>query len=60
MHYVIAYDNYYPQGGFKDIMFKGSYEDCELVKEVIVRKHRYDRVFIEEECVRTDVSSWVN
>ena len=44
MHYVIAYDDYYPRGGFKDIMFKGSFEDCELVKESIVRKRRYDRV----------------
>lgn len=60
MHYVIAHDDYYPRGGFKDIMFKGSFEDCELVKEAIVRKSRYDRVYITEDNTRTDVSSWVN
>lgn len=60
MHYVIAHDHYYPVGGFNDIMFKGSFEDCELVKKAILGKCLYDRVYITEDNVRTDLSSWVN
>jgi hypothetical protein len=57
MHYVVAHDHYYPVGGFNDIKFKGSYEDCLLVKEELSKRHDY--VCITEDHVNTTLSDWI-
>lgn len=57
MFYVQANDYYYPSGGFRDIYFKGSYEDCCNVVEILKRKDRYDNVeIVTDEDVITDLS----
>lgn len=57
MYYVVAHDHYYPCGGFRDIKFKGSWDDCEQVKQVL--EERYDVVRIEDGFVSTRLPDWL-
>lgn len=52
MPYVVAHNHYYPCGGFNDIKFQGSYEDCNEVAEAL--RERYDRVDVVDPYVNTN------
>lgn len=39
MFYVVAYDYYYPCGGFDDVKFMGCYSDCLEVVEALQSKY---------------------
>lgn len=57
MYYVVAHDHYYPSGGFSDIKFKGSSDDCHLVAAVLIQ--RYDFVYVTECNTSTTLSDWI-
>jgi hypothetical protein len=49
--YVVAYDRYYPCGGFNDVKFEGSREDCEEVAAKL--EGQYDHVSVVDPYINT-------
>lgn len=59
MYYVQANYHYYPEGGFRDIRFKGNYEDCCYVAEILKTHDIYDKVeVVDDENVSTSFSDF--
>jgi len=57
MYYVQANYHYYPEGGFRDIRFKGNYEDCCFVADLLKKKDRYDKVeVVDDDGIVTNIS----
>jgi len=60
MPYVVAYDHYYPCGGFNDVKFEGSERDCEEVAAALEEKGRYDVVKVVYPHINTDKYQFID
>jgi len=60
MPYVVAYDHYYPCGGFSDVKFQGSDSDCQEVANALESKGRYDVVRVVDGYVSTDKYQFID